>query len=155
MEEALLRFSLQRVFGLVAFIAIAILIAVELWRSSPPTWETYSRDRLKLALEGGDIVLVSFYANWDPICLAHERQAINSISSYRTIRKNGVVTLRADYTNHSLHVAELMSDCGIRTVPGFAVFCPGSPDDPILLSDLPSEAQIMNAIQDAKRKGNR
>ena len=146
----MIRFRLRTILSFVALSTLSALLVVESIRSMPPSWESYSPERLTGALKSGRIVLVTFSADWDATCYSHEKPSINSLTSYRALRSNGIVTLRADYTHFDPSVVELMKKNGISTVPAFAMYSPKAPDVPVILRDLVSEAHLIEAINYAR-----
>jgi suppressor for copper-sensitivity B len=138
-----------------ACFALAVSLAVRFLRNRPPDWAHYTPVALQTALEQDKSVLITLYANWDPVCLVHEQIAINSVDAHRFIRDNGLTTLRADATNVDPAVMQLMKDNGLRSIPAFLIYSPAFPNEPIVLNDLVSEEQLLEAIRSNSERSKR
>ncbi len=141
-----IQFNVRRLLLVCASVALVASVVFRLLWIQPPSWTTYSPAVLHEALLENQAVLITVSADWDPICHIHERTAISSIESYRTIRNHGLLTLRADWTNHDSAVTQLMKDVGLSTVPAFLIYSPKLPNDPIVLRDAVSAKDLVDAI---------
>ena len=130
-------------------VCIAFLVAVSLriMRNKAPHWKPYTPASLQTALDRKEPVLITLSADWDFLNRIHERTAINSVESFRTIRDSGLTTLRADATNADPAVLQLMKDNGLVSLPAFFLYNPAFRDEPIILKDLVTEEQLLDAIR--------
>ena len=128
-----------------AFVAIAVSVTIRVMRNQPPDWTPYTSTSLRTALEQNHCVLISLSANWGNSGVMHERTAIKSVEAYRTIRNIGVTAFRADATNRDPAVMQLMKANGLISIPAFLLYNPSCPEEPIILKDLVSEEQLMEA----------
>jgi len=141
------QFRIRSVLILMACIAFVVSVSVRLFRNQPPQWKPYTLASLNEALEQNQPVLISLSANWCMSCFDHERSAINSSDSYQAIRDNGITALRADATNGDPAVMQLMKDNGLISIPAFLLFNPKFPREPLILKDLTSKVQLLDAIR--------
>ena len=134
---------------LVVMVCIALLVPVSfrIMRNQPPHWNPYTHASLQTALDHNLPVLITLSADWDLMCRTHERTAINSVEAFRAIRNSGLTTLRADATNVDPAVMQLMKDNGLISVPAFLLYSPACRDEPIILKDLVTEEQLLDAIR--------
>ena len=130
-----------------ACIALMVSVSVPLIQNQPPHWQVYTAAALQTALDQKHNVLITLSADWDPNMRIHERTAINSLEACRAIRNNGLTTLRADATNVDPAVMRLMKDNGLISVPAFLLYNPDFRREPIILKDLVSEEQLLDAIR--------
>lgn len=128
-------------------IALVVSVAVRFIWDQPPHWKPYTALSLRTALNQNQDVLITLSADWDGGVRIHERTAINSVEAFRAIRKSGLATLRADATNVDSAVMHLMKANGLTSVPAFLLYSPAFRDQPIILKDIVSEEQLLDAIR--------
>lgn len=134
---------------LVGMLCIASLVALYRWieRSQPPHWNPYTPASLQTALDRKQSVLITLSADWTWHTRMHEINAIKSVHAFRAIRDSGLITLRADATHADPDVIQLMKDHGLISVPAFLLYNPARRDEPIILKDLVTEEQLLDAIR--------
>lgn len=139
---------------LAAMFCIAILVALSRWieRSQPPHWNPYTPTSLQTALDREQTVLITLSADWTWQTRMHERTAINSVHAYRVIRDSGLITLRADATHADPDVMQLIKDNGLISIPAFLLYSPACREEPIILNDLVTEEQLLDAIRYNSRR---
>ena len=130
-----------------ACIALAVSVTVRVIQNQPPDWNPYTPASLQTALDRKQPVLITLSADWDLMTRIHELTAINSVEAFRAIRNSGLTTLRADATNVDPAVMQLMKDNGLISVPAFLLYSPACRDEPIILKDLVTEEQLLDAIR--------
>jgi len=66
------------------------------------------------------------------------------------VKANGVEPLLADWTDRSPTLKKTLNDLGCNSIPVLAIW-PGQPPEskPIILSDLLSETQVLDALKKA------
>jgi suppressor for copper-sensitivity B len=130
-----------------AVIAVAVAISIRLIPRQPLVWNGYTSTSLQEAFDKKQSVLISLSANWCINGMIHERTATNSTTAIDAIRNSGLQTLRADMTNLDPAAVKLAKDNGLITIPAFIIYNPDFPSDPIVLKDLVSEDQLLDAIR--------
>ena len=65
------------------------------------------------------------------------------------MKKNGVVALKADYTNGSPEITEILNRYGSISLPFYLVFPGSDPDNPIILRDLITKGDVLSALNEA------
>jgi suppressor for copper-sensitivity B len=113
----------------------------------PIVWNAYTPASLQQAFAEKQSVLITLSANWCTVGMIHERTALSSTTAIHAVRINGLITLRADVTNLDPAAMKLMQDTGLISVPAFILYNPAYPSDPIVLKDLVSEEQLIDAIR--------
>ena len=113
----------------------------------PIRWVTYSAADLDRNLRDGRTVLLNFRAEWHPTCVMHEFYALETPKVRHWIRSRGVVAMSADYTHGSPQIAAALSAIGQRLVPTVAIYPASSPDNPLVLSGVITEEQVLNALK--------
>ncbi len=117
-------------------------------------WEKpFSRARVAELREQGNTVLVDFSADWCLTCKANLRFAIETSRVRSAIERNKVVPVLADWTEPSEEIKQALESLGSKSIPVLALFPAGEPGGPlpapIVLRDLLTEAQVLEAIEQA------
>jgi len=116
-------------------------------------WEPFSRARLAELRQRGATVLVDFSADWCMTCKLNLATAIETNRVKAAIETNRVVPLLADWTEESAEIKSMLETLQSRSIPVLAVFPAGGPDDPprdpIILRDLITESQVLEALKQA------
>ena len=116
-------------------------------------WEPFSRARLTELRSGGATVLVDFSADWCMTCKLNLATAIETTRVKAALDTNRVVPLLADWTEESPEIKAMLETLQSRSIPVLAIFPAGKPNetprDPIVLRDLITESQVLDAIQQA------
>jgi len=135
--------------GLVGSLAFTFLGPV----TSVIPWEPFSRERLADLRRRGATVLVDFSADWCMTCKYNLATAIETNRVKAEIERNRVVPLLADWTDGSPEIKAMLESLESRSIPVLALFPaagPGDgPADPIVLRDLITESQVLEAIRRA------
>ena len=150
-----LQFRIRTILIFMVCIAFLVPVSVRIIQNQPPHWTPYTASALQKALDRNQVVLITLSADWDSMTRIHERTAISSIEAFRAIRESGLVTLRADATNVDPAVMQLMKDNDLISIPAFLLYSPAFRRAPIILKDLVSEKQMLDAIRyNAERSQN-
>jgi thiol:disulfide interchange protein len=117
-------------------------------------WQTpFTRARITELRAQGNTVLVDFSADWCLTCKANLRFAIETPRVRTAIERNRVVPVLADWTEPSDEIKLALESLGSKSIPVLAIFPAGEPGgpppEPIVLRDLLTEAQVLEAIERA------
>lgn len=90
-------------------------------------WQPYSKAKLNELLEEGKPVFVDFTAEWCGTCKANERLALNSRLMKTYFDDQGVITLKADFTDYSPEISEILKQLGneATAIPYYAYYGKG------------------------------
>jgi thiol:disulfide interchange protein len=131
--------------GLVGLFAFTVLLPGE----SLLPWQPFSRPALAELREKRKTVLVDFTADWCLTCKANLKFAINRREVSDLVQKQGVVPLLADMTDVASENWSVLNSLGGNSIPFLAVFPADRPDEPIVLRDLVTKSQVLDALQRA------
>ena len=112
-------------------------------------WQPYSKAQLAQLTSSGKTVMVDFTANWCLNCKWNSRVAINTTDVEAVVLKNGVVPLLADWTHESDEIKSSINALGSNSIPLLAIFPADHPDQPIVLRDVVTKAQVVEALEKA------
>lgn len=112
-------------------------------------WEPYSTAKLEQLLAERKTVMVDFTANWCPNCHFNSAHAINTPRVEQLVRANGVVPLLADWSNPSPEIEHMLEALRSHSIPVLAVFPSDHPNEPIVLRDLVSQADVVDVLHEA------
>jgi thiol:disulfide interchange protein DsbD len=114
-------------------------------------WEPFSPKRLAELRAQGTPVFVNVTAAWCITCLVNERIALGSPEVAEAFTREGVVPLKADWTNRDARIAEVLGSFGRSGVPLYVVYPAAGRGrsagiEPTVLPQVLSERIIIEAI---------
>jgi thiol:disulfide interchange protein len=112
-------------------------------------WEPFSIAAWNKHTAQGKTVLVDFTADWCVNCKVNMKWAIDTDAVKRMTEANDVVPLLADYSDMSDEIKSMLEALGSRSIPVLAVFPAGEPTRPIVLRDLVTKGQVVEALRQA------
>jgi thiol:disulfide interchange protein/DsbC/DsbD-like thiol-disulfide interchange protein len=118
-------------------------------RPSVLPWEPFTIASWNKHTAEGKTVLVDFTADWCLNCKLNMKVAIDTDAVRRVAEANNVVPLLADYSDMSEEIKQMLEALGSRSIPVLAVFPAGEPTRPIVLRDLLTRGQVIEALQQA------
>jgi suppressor for copper-sensitivity B len=112
-------------------------------------WKPFTRNALETTLAAQHSVLVDFTANWCLTCKTLEAAVLNTAEVRQAIDANGVITLRADWTQPRPEVTEMLELLGSKQVPVLAIFPAADPNHPIVLRGGYTRQTVLEALNKA------
>jgi len=115
--------------------------------------QPFSRDRIVELRRDGATVMVDFSADWCPTCKYNLAYAIETDRVKSLIDRNRVVPVLADWTDGSEEIKKALEGLQSRSIPVLAIYPAATPGgecpEPIVLRDLITEAQVLEALEKA------
>jgi thiol:disulfide interchange protein/DsbC/DsbD-like thiol-disulfide interchange protein len=107
-------------------------------------WQTWSEADLQAQLAAGRSVFVDFTAAWCVTCQFTKQTTLSDARVLDDFAKRQVVLMRADWTRRDPAITQALTALGRSGVPVYALYAPDQ--DPVLLSELPSVAEVQTAL---------
>ncbi len=112
------------------------------------SWEPFSVEAFKKALDEKTTIFVDFTADWCLTCQLNEKGVLRSPKITAAFREHGVRAFRADWTNRSEHLTQIMRRLGRSGVPVYVYFKNGDAANPIILPEILTEKAVLRPLQD-------
>ncbi len=112
-------------------------------------WKPFSRQALEAELARGRTVLLDFTANWCATCKLNEKWALNKRVVQQTLEELDAVAIRADWTEESPEIKQLLDELGYASIPLCVIYPAGRAEDAIVLPDLITTNQVLEALRKA------
>lgn len=133
--------------------ATVLLAAAGLWLgfNTPQKieWEPWSPGYAEELQAEGRLVYVDFTARWCATCQVNKRVVFGSDEVNDFIRRNNVVLLQADWTNHNDTITQALAAYGRSAIPFNLVYGPGV-EEPIELPELLTPGIVLDALRRAR-----
>jgi suppressor for copper-sensitivity B len=110
-------------------------------------WEPFTPAAVADALKNGQPVMVDFTADWCLTCKVVEKTTLDTDSTRDVVNANGFVTLKADWTDGSDEIRDMLNRLGGDSIPTLAVFSPARPAEPIVLRDAWTQSTLLEQLQ--------
>jgi len=107
-------------------------------------WQPWSETTVQRELAAGRAVFVDFTAAWCVTCQYNKKTVLSRPQVLQAFENRQVLTLRADWTRRDAAISTELGRLGRSGVPVYAVYRPGKA--PVLLSELPSASEIIEAL---------
>lgn len=98
-------------------------------------WESYSEEKLQVALQAGRPVFVDFTAAWCITCQVNKKAVLETAAAEALFEKGNILRLRADWTKQDPVITKALNQLGRNSVPVYA-FYSGKAAKPDLLPQI-------------------
>jgi thiol:disulfide interchange protein DsbD len=136
----------------VAFYAVAVATGSDAMRGSAanaadPTsaWRPWTPAEQQRQLDAGKPVFVDFTAAWCVTCQANKQLVLNSRTISDEFARQGVIALRADWTNRDDAITRELARFGRNGVPLYVVY--DRRGQPQVLSEILTERIVLGALR--------
>ncbi|HZZ29422.1 MAG TPA: cytochrome c biogenesis protein CcdA [Pirellulales bacterium] len=131
--------------GVLGYAAFAVLLP----HAPVLPWQPFSVESLGKYRGEGKTVLVDFTADWCLTCKLNLKTAIDTQDVLKVIQANNVVPLLADWTHESQEIKDTLAALNWNSIPVLAIFPADQPEKPIVLHDLITQSQLLEALKQA------
>lgn len=135
----IVRFSATGTAAFMAWLALAPGIRLD--------WQPFSPSQLEAALNSQRPVIIDFTADWCATCKTVEKLTLNTRATKDFVEEHQIVTLKADWTDHSDEIREVLNRLGADAIPTLAIFSPARPKEPIVLQEAWSKSTLLKQLE--------
>ena len=93
--------------------------------------------------------MVDFTADWCPTCKTNLKLSLNRQEVHELVRQNGVVPLVADWTDSNPMIKQALAELGSRSIPLLAIYPADTGQGVIVLRDLVTSSEVLDALRQA------
>ena len=112
-------------------------------------WQDYNEAKLDALVAEGKTVMIDFTANWCPNCKVNLITAIETKQVKELVESDKIVPMVADYTNYPPELKAKLGELNSTSIPLLAIYSGRDQEHPIVLRDLISESQLLQALKTA------
>jgi suppressor for copper-sensitivity B len=112
-------------------------------------WQGFTVAAVEDAKKGGKIVMIDFTADWCLTCKTNLKLAVDTKKTLAVVNKYDVVPFLADWTKPSDEIKSTLHSLGSNSIPVLAIYPAGQPDKPIVLRDLLTQQDVIDALEKA------
>ena len=98
---------------------------------------------------GPKTVLVAFTADWCQTCHVYENTVLHTAPVIDSLRRLGVVTVKADWSQDAPEVTEMLDVLGSRQIPVIAIFSAKDPNHPSVFRGGYAQQELLDALMKA------
>lgn len=135
-------------------IALAVVLGGGAFAALRPTkavlpWKPFTVAAVEDAKRDGKTVMIDFTADWCLTCKTNLKLAVDTRKTLEAVEKYDVVPFLADWTKPSDEIKKTLNALGSNSIPVLAIYPAGQPDNPIILRDLLSQQDVLDALEKA------
>jgi thiol:disulfide interchange protein len=112
-------------------------------------WQPFIKEQVDQSLSEGHVVFLNFTAEWCQTCKLNEKTTFASKAVVDKFKAAGVVAYKGDWTSSNAEITKILQKFGRSGVPLYVVFSPHRPNQPMVLSEIPSQTEVIAAIEKA------
>jgi thiol:disulfide interchange protein DsbD len=112
--------------------------------SSHSDWQPFTPERLQSELAQGRSVFVDFTAAWCITCKFNEATVLETVDVRDAFQRNGIVKLRADWTNADPAITKILKQFGRPGVPFYVLYPAG--ESPITFPELLTKGILLDKL---------
>ena len=113
--------------------------------SLPGDWQPFTPERLQSEIAQGHNVFVDFTAAWCITCKFNEATVLESEQVRDAFKRNGIVRLKADWTNADPAITKILKQFGRPGVPFYVLYPAGK--SPIPFPELLTKSIVLEKLE--------
>jgi thiol:disulfide interchange protein DsbD len=120
-------------------------IAAEAVKTGEMGWQPWSPEEVRRLTDSGRPVFVDFTAAWCVTCQVNKRVALNSDATRAALARQGVVLMRADWTNRDARITAALAEFGRNGVPLYLLY--DRSGVPTVLPEILTPGAVVEAVE--------
>jgi len=118
----------------------------------PLPWRSFSTEAIAQAQADGQTVLLDFTANWCLTCQWNLQRSLDVAAVQAVVEENDVAAIKAAWTDRDPEIKAALDALESRSIPLLAIFPADRPGEVILLRDVVTKRQVLQALAQAGAK---
>ncbi len=110
-------------------------------------WQAYSESTIREAQKAGQAVFIDFTADWCVTCKANEFLVIETASVSKSLKEQGILAVKADWTSGDPEITEAIKRYGGEGVPLYVLLPGDSSSAPTVFPSLLTASRLINAFE--------
>ena len=111
-------------------------------------WVPFDRAQAETLAQGGQAVFVDVTADWCFTCKVNERLVLETAEVAGAFKEQGVVAMKADWTNRNDEIGAFLAEHGRYGIPFYVLYRPGA--EPHVFSELLTQEAVLAAVRAAR-----
>ncbi|CAN5515674.1 thioredoxin family protein [soil metagenome] len=112
-------------------------------------WIAFTPERLQSELAAGHTVFIDFTAAWCTTCKFNEASVLETAAVKDAFTRYGVVKMKADWTSADPVITKTLKQFGRVGVPLYVLYPAATPNQPVVLPELLTQALVLDHLQTA------
>jgi suppressor for copper-sensitivity B len=144
------------VFGIAAAVSISMFafsslgpVDGSLQATDAVDWQDYTEADLQQLTSQGRTVMLDFGANWCLTCKYNYKTALNTAETRQVIDELDAIAMYADWSFYSDEIKVKLEELNSRSIPLLVIYPGSRPDQPIILRDIVTQGQVIEALRAA------
>lgn len=113
-------------------------------------WQTFSLSAYQKALQTERIVLIDFYADWNPVTKYRQSVTFKNPDVIQEIQDNNMIAMRGDWTQEDPEIAAFLKSHGFESIPLLVLTSKSTRQKPLLFPGPLSEEGLLKGIDSLK-----
>ncbi len=116
-------------------------------------WQPYSKTLLNESLAQGKAVFLDFTAAWCLTCQVNEQFALNDPRVTAALSQEGLVAMKADWTNFDAEITQALSRYGRNSIPLYVYYSADSGTDPqpVILPEVITPQMVLDVLGETRK----